>query len=301
MGIRRVIVCEVQVPFVQGGAEYHVRALHQQLRAHGYRGRARQHSVQVVSERGNSRACRGVAADRSERDQRRADRSGDRHEVPVVFRAPSQQGRVAHSSVPRRVRAVRHRVQRLLAHRRRCRPAADADRARHEMLGECRRVFANRAEHREQAREVQRPDGTSRCIIRRRLPTVSGPGPYGDYVLFVGRLESIKRPDLAVRAMQHVDRPIRLVVVGDGTQRARTEELAASLGRGGSHRLCRVGRRAGARRSVQGSARRRVQPIRRGLRLRDARIVSRAQAGDHDHRRRRPARVRRARDERLRV
>src|ERR671912_324489 len=36
MGIRRVVVCEVQVPFVHGGAEYHVRALHQQLRAHGY-------------------------------------------------------------------------------------------------------------------------------------------------------------------------------------------------------------------------------------------------------------------------
>ena len=30
--------------------------------------------------------------------------------------------------------------------------------------------------------------------------------------------------------MQHVDRPIRLVMVGDGTQRARTEELAESLG-----------------------------------------------------------------------
>ena len=30
--------------------------------------------------------------------------------------------------------------------------------------------------------------------------------------------------------MQHVDRPIRLIVVGEGTQRARTEALAASLG-----------------------------------------------------------------------
>jgi glycosyltransferase involved in cell wall biosynthesis len=30
--------------------------------------------------------------------------------------------------------------------------------------------------------------------------------------------------------MQHVDRPVRLIVVGDGTQRPRTEELAASLG-----------------------------------------------------------------------
>src|SRR5918996_3256693 len=36
MGIRRVIVCEVQVPFVHGGAEYHVRALLQQLRVRGY-------------------------------------------------------------------------------------------------------------------------------------------------------------------------------------------------------------------------------------------------------------------------
>jgi len=49
-------------------------------------------------------------------------------------------------------------------------------------------------------------------------------------VLFVGRIESIKRPDLAVRAMSRVDRPIRLVMVGEGTQRARTEELARSLG-----------------------------------------------------------------------
>ena len=36
MSIRRVIVCEVQVPFVHGGAEYHVRALHKQLRVRGF-------------------------------------------------------------------------------------------------------------------------------------------------------------------------------------------------------------------------------------------------------------------------
>ena len=37
MPIRTVIVCEAQVPFVEGGAEYHVRELVRQLRAHGYR------------------------------------------------------------------------------------------------------------------------------------------------------------------------------------------------------------------------------------------------------------------------
>src|SRR5437016_10247203 len=31
-----VLVCEAQVPFVQGGAEYHVRELVVQLRAHGF-------------------------------------------------------------------------------------------------------------------------------------------------------------------------------------------------------------------------------------------------------------------------
>jgi hypothetical protein len=36
MAIQRIIVCEVQVPFVHGGAEYLVRTLHQQLRVHGY-------------------------------------------------------------------------------------------------------------------------------------------------------------------------------------------------------------------------------------------------------------------------
>ena len=97
------------------------------------------------------------------------------------------------------------------------------------MLGECRRLFANAQNT---ANRLAKYNGLTAealypsAAVRRP----SRPGPYGDYVLFVGRLESIKRPDLAVRAMLHVDRPIRLVMVGDGTQRARTEELAASLG-----------------------------------------------------------------------
>src|SRR5580765_7588920 len=34
--IRTVLVCEAQVPFVQGGAEFHVSELVHQLREHGY-------------------------------------------------------------------------------------------------------------------------------------------------------------------------------------------------------------------------------------------------------------------------
>ena len=58
-------------------------------------------------------------------------------------------------------------------------------------------------------------------------------GPYGNYVLSVGRLEVIKRTALLVEAMRHVDAGVRLVVVGDGTQREALEELAERRGVGG--------------------------------------------------------------------
>ena len=111
MSKKRIVVCEAQVPFVQGGAEYHVRSLVAQLRGLVWI-RARQRAVQVVSEGRNPGARRGVAAARPQREQRTADRSGHRHEVSVLFRAASEQGRVADSPVPRRLRAVRHALQR---------------------------------------------------------------------------------------------------------------------------------------------------------------------------------------------
>jgi glycosyltransferase involved in cell wall biosynthesis len=56
------------------------------------------------------------------------------------------------------------------------------------------------------------------------------PGPYTDYVLSVGRIESVKRVDLIVKAMAHVDSGVRLVIAGDGTQRQNTEWTAEQAG-----------------------------------------------------------------------
>ena len=56
------------------------------------------------------------------------------------------------------------------------------------------------------------------------------PGPYGDYVLSVGRIESVKRVDLIIKAMASVDAPTRLVIAGDGTQRQNAERAAAVAG-----------------------------------------------------------------------
>jgi len=36
MSVRTVVVCEAQVPFVEGGAEIHVRSLVRELSARGY-------------------------------------------------------------------------------------------------------------------------------------------------------------------------------------------------------------------------------------------------------------------------
>jgi len=57
-------------------------------------------------------------------------------------------------------------------------------------------------------------------------------GRYGDYVLVVSRLEPLKRVDLAIRAMAHIPAPVRLVIVGDGSQRAALERDAAQSGAG---------------------------------------------------------------------
>jgi len=63
-----------------------------------------------------------------------------------------------------------------------------------------------------------------------RLAERLHPGPYGNYVLSVGRLESIKRVDLLLRAMPDVDPSLRLLVAGEGTQRQHFQMIAEECG-----------------------------------------------------------------------
>jgi glycosyltransferase involved in cell wall biosynthesis len=57
-----------------------------------------------------------------------------------------------------------------------------------------------------------------------------GPGPSGDYVLSVARLERNKRVDLIVRSLVHLPPHLRLIAVGDGSHRALIEREAEQLG-----------------------------------------------------------------------
>jgi len=97
------------------------------------------------------------------------------------------------------------------------------------MLGECRRVFAN---SRNTAQRLQTFNGVAAEGLYHPPPLAERlqHGPYGDYVLVVGRLERVKRADLAIRAMAHVPRPVSLVLAGDGSERAATERTAVECG-----------------------------------------------------------------------
>ena len=229
MIIQRVVVCEAQVPFVRGGAEYHVRTLVAELQRHGY-------DVELVSvpfkwypkEELLAHAAAWRLIDLSESNGRSIDlviatkfpTYFVRHVNKVAwlihqYRAAydlcgTEYSEFAHTEGDVGLRETLLRLDR-------------------EMLGECRRVFANSGNT---AARLEKFNGVAATPLYHPPPFADRlePGRYGDYVLFVGRLETIKRPDLAVRAMCHVDRPTRLVLVGDGTDRRRTEALAASLG-----------------------------------------------------------------------
>ena len=100
-----------------------------------------------------------------------------------------------------------------------------------EMLGECRRVFANAQNT---ANRLAKYNGVVATALYHPPPLAQrlSPGPYGHDFLVVGRLETVKRADLAIRAFAHVPPPARLVIVGEGSQRAAAEQAAAAAGVG---------------------------------------------------------------------
>jgi glycosyltransferase involved in cell wall biosynthesis len=102
-----------------------------------------------------------------------------------------------------------------------------------EMLGECRHVFTNAQNTANRVRKYNGLAAEALYHPPRLAARLADEQPvYGDFVLSVGRIESVKRVDLLVSAMARVDKPIRLVVAGEGTQRVNVERLAAEAGVG---------------------------------------------------------------------
>lgn len=98
-----------------------------------------------------------------------------------------------------------------------------------EMLGECRGLYTI---SRTVSARLQTYNGLQSTPLY-HPPLIAphlAPGEYGDYVLSVARLEKNKRVDLAVRAMAHLPGHLRLIVVGDGSDRRSIAEAADDSG-----------------------------------------------------------------------
>ncbi|HEX5216521.1 MAG TPA: glycosyltransferase family 4 protein [Vicinamibacterales bacterium] len=229
---RTILVCEAQVPFVRGGAEFHVRELVRQLQQRG-------HDAELVSIPfkwyPKSEILPHAAAwrmlDLSESNGRAID-------LVIATKFPTYF--VRH---PRKVAWVIHQYR--AAYELAGTPYSDFAhtpddialreqivRLDTQMLGECQRLFANSANT---AARLARYNGLTATPLYHppRLAERIRTGPYGGYMLSVGRLESVKRVDLAIRALAHTPDDLSLVIAGTGTQRNALEDLASSLGVGG--------------------------------------------------------------------
>ena len=229
MTVQTVLVCEAQVPFVHGGAEVHVRQLVRELRQRGY-------STELVSvpfkwypkEAILPHAAAWRLLDLSESNGRPIDlvigtkfpSYFARHPNKVAwlihqYRAAyelcgTEYSDFSHTEIDVGLRDTLMRL--------------DTD-----MLGECRARFTNA---RNTAARLAKFNGLHAEPLYHppNLAPRLTPGPYGDYVLSVGRIESVKRVDLIINAMAPVDRPTRLVIAGDGTQRQNAERAAEAAG-----------------------------------------------------------------------
>jgi len=229
MTVQTVLVCEAQVPFVHGGAEVHVRQLVRELRGRGY-------TTELVSvpfkwypkEEILPHAAAWRLLDLSESNGRPVD-------LVIGTKFPSYFARH-----PNKVAWLIHQYRAAyelcgteysdFAHTELDVGLRDTlMRLDTKMLGECRALFTNA---RNTASRLAKFNGLQAEPLYHppKLAARLVPGPYTDYVLSVGRIESVKRVDLVIAAMADVPPDVRLVIAGDGTQRQSAERAAAEAG-----------------------------------------------------------------------
>lgn len=226
MAVRTVLVCEAQVPLVTGGAELHVRALVEHLRAAGYE----TDLVSVPFKSYPKEEILGHAAawrllDLSESNGKPIDLVIGtkfpsyfvRHPNKVVWlihqhRAAYELCGTEYSDFDHTERDVGLREQLV---------ALDT-----KMLGECQRRYTNSANT---TRRLQQFNGLDAEPLYHppKLADRLRHDSYGSYILSVGRLESLKRVELAIDAMCHADPRTRLIIVGEGTQEGALRKRAA--------------------------------------------------------------------------
>ena len=230
----RIAVCRPQVPFARGGAEIFTDTLVDELRA-------RDHEAEIVSvpfkwypgARVLTQAFLWRLLDLTESDGKPIDLVVATKFPSYVVRHPEKRVWLVHQfrqaydldrtelgqfgeSAPER--ALRRQVQEL-------------DRV---ALGEATRVFAT---SKNVAGRLERSTG----LLAEVLPHPAQELPYhddgpGDFVLSVNRLDRAKRVDMLLGAVA-AEPSLRVVIVGDGPDRGRLEQLAHSGGLDGRVRF----------------------------------------------------------------
>jgi glycosyltransferase involved in cell wall biosynthesis len=232
----RVLVLESQTPFVHGGAEILSRELLGALRHHGY-------EAELVSipfrDSPREELMAHAAAWRLVDLTRALDRSIDAvvaTKFPTYFvRHPAKvawlvhQHRAAYELCGTPFSDFEH-TERDVGLRKRL---LELDT---EMLRECRGLFSIA---RTVSARLQKYNQLTATPLYHppRLAASIRPGPYGDYLLTVSRLEKVKRIDLAIEAMARVRGTTKLVVAGDGSERAALAARIEALGLGDRVRL----------------------------------------------------------------
>src|SRR5919197_622745 len=230
----RIAVCAPQVPFARGGAEIFADDLVAELRA-------RDHEVDLMTvpykwypgERVISQAFLWRLLDLEEADGRPI-------ELVIATKFPSYA--VRH---PNKVVWLLHQFRQAYELDRtdlgQCGESAEeraARRAVHRLdrvaLGEARKLFAT---SRNVAERLERSTGLTAEVMPhppQELPYRTD--GYEDFVLSVGRLDRAKRNDLLLEALA-ADASLRCVIVGDGPDRRRLEDVARRNGVDGRARF----------------------------------------------------------------
>lgn len=229
MAPRTVLVCETQVPFVRGGAELLVRQLVDELRRRGFEtDRVSLPFKWYPKQEVLPHAAAWGLLDLSESNGKRVDlviatkfptylaRHDNKvcwlvHQHRAVYElAATDYSDIAHEEIDV---ALRERIM------------AIDERA----LGACAARYTISRTVTARLQQYNGLDSTPLYHPPLLAPRLT-PGDYGDYVLSVARLEQNKRVDLAVRSVAHWPASVRLLVVGDGSQRAAIERLAEEEG-----------------------------------------------------------------------
>jgi glycosyltransferase involved in cell wall biosynthesis len=231
-----VLVLESQTPFVHGGAEILVRELLGALRAGGY-------EAELVSipfrDSPRDELLAHATAWRLLDVSRALDRPVD---VAIATKFPTYF--VRH---PAKVAWLVH--QHRAAYELCGTPYSDFEHTERDvglrkrlieldtqMLAECRGRFSIA---RTVSARVEKYNGLPVTALYHppKLAASIRPGPYGDYMLTVSRLEKVKRIDLSIDAFAQLPGPMRLVIAGDGSERAALEARVAALDLGSRVRL----------------------------------------------------------------